>query len=108
MDDTSFAKFILALDEHLQLFRRVVTPSRARRSLIETIQRGGLQQERERLGSVGRASVWERLWQGAFDDSPHCKSRYLVYEGRGFVSICISVGAVRCLSVRNWRQTEVL
>ena len=78
MDHTSFATFILALNEHLQLFRRVVTPSRARRSLIETIQRGGLQQERERLGSVGRASVWERLWQGAFDDSPHCKSRYLV------------------------------
>jgi hypothetical protein len=54
MDDTSFAKFILALDEHLQLFRRAVTLSRPKRSLIETIQRGGLHQERERLGSVGR------------------------------------------------------
>src|ERR1039458_4466299 len=41
MDDTSFAKFILALDEHLQLFRRAVTLSRPKRSLIETIQRGG-------------------------------------------------------------------
>ena len=78
MDDTSFAKLILALDEHLQLFRRAVTLSRPKRSLIETIQRGGLHQERERLGSVGRESVWERLWQGTFDDSPHCKSRYLV------------------------------
>src|SRR5664280_3545214 len=48
MDDTSFAKFILALDEHLQLFRRAVTLSRPKRSLIETIQRGGLHQERER------------------------------------------------------------
>ena len=78
MDHMSFATFILALNEHLQLFRRVVTLSRARRSLIETIQLGGLHQERERLGSVGRESVWERLWQGTFDDSPHCKSRYLV------------------------------
>ena len=78
MDHTSFATFILAFDERMQLFRRVVILSHPRRSLIETIQRGGLHQEREGLGSVGRESVWERLWQGMFDGSPHCKSRYLV------------------------------
>jgi hypothetical protein len=69
MDDTSFAKFILALDEHLQLFRRAVTLSRPKRSLIETIQRGGLHQERESLGSTGRESVWCRVWRGTFDGS---------------------------------------
>ena len=43
MDHTSFATFILALDERMRLFRRVVILSHTRRSLIETIQRGGLQ-----------------------------------------------------------------
>lgn len=57
MDDTSFATFILSLDDHLQLFWRVLKLSRPRRSLIEAFQRSGLLHRWEGLGSVGRESV---------------------------------------------------
>ena len=70
MDDTSFATFILSLDEHLQLFWRVLKLSCPKRSLIETFHRSGLQQKWENLGSVGRESVWERVWRGTFHDTP--------------------------------------
>ena len=70
MDDTSFATFILSLDDHLHLFWRVLTLSRPRRSLIEAFQRSGLLHRWEVLGSVGRESVWERVWRGTFDGSP--------------------------------------
>jgi hypothetical protein len=69
MDDTSFATFILPLDEHLQLFWRVLKLSRPKRSLIETFHHSGLQQKWENLGSVGRDSVWEKVWRGTFDGS---------------------------------------
>jgi hypothetical protein len=69
LDDTSFATFILSLDEHLQLFWRVLKLSRPKRSLIETFHRSGLQQKWENLGSVGRDSVWEKVWRGTFDGS---------------------------------------
>jgi hypothetical protein len=70
MDDTSFATFILLLDEHLQLFWRVVKLSHPPRGLIEAFQRGGLLHKWENLGSVGRESVWGRVWRGTFDDTP--------------------------------------
>ena len=69
MDDTSFATFILSLDEHLHLFWRVLKLSRPRRSLIEAFQSSGLLHTWECLGSVGRESVWERVWRGTFDGS---------------------------------------
>jgi hypothetical protein len=69
MDDTSFATFILSLDEHLQLFWRVLKLSRPRRSLIETFQQSGLLDTWESLGSVGRESVWGRVWRETFDGS---------------------------------------
>jgi hypothetical protein len=67
MDDTSFATFILSLDEHLRLFWCVLKLSRPRRSLIDAFQRSGLLHTWERLGSVGRELVWERVWRGTFD-----------------------------------------
>ena len=70
MDDTSFATFILSLDEHLHLFWRVLKLSRPRRSLIETFQHSGLLHTWESLGSAGRESVWGRVWRGAFDNTP--------------------------------------
>src|ERR1039458_10398102 len=70
MDDTSFATFILSLDEHLQLFWRVLKLSRPKRSLIETFHRSGLQQKWENLGSVGRDSVWEKVWRGGVGGGP--------------------------------------
>jgi hypothetical protein len=69
MDDTSFATFILSLDEHLQLFWRVLKLSRPRRSLIEAFQRSGLLHTWESLGLIGRESVWGRVWRGTFDGS---------------------------------------
>ena len=69
MDETSFATFILSLDDHLHLFWRVLTLSRPRRSLVEAFQRSGLLHRWEVLGSVGRESVWERVWRGTFDGS---------------------------------------
>ena len=70
MDDTSFATFILSLDEHLQLMWRVLKLSRPRRSLIEAFQRSGLLRTWESLGPIGRKSAWERVWQGTFHDTP--------------------------------------
>jgi hypothetical protein len=69
MDDTSFATFILSLDEHLQLFWRVLKLSCPRRSLIEAFQRSGLLHTWESLDSVGRESIWRRVWRGTFDGS---------------------------------------
>ena len=69
MDDTSFATFILSLDEHLQLFWHVLKLSRPRRSLIESFQRSGLLHTWECLGPIGRESAWERVWRGTFDGS---------------------------------------
>ena len=69
MDDTSFATFILSLDEHLQLFWRVLKLSRPRRSQIAAFQRSGLLHKWESLGSVSRESVWGRVWRGTFDGS---------------------------------------
>jgi len=70
MDDTSFATFILSLDEHLQLMWHVLKLSRPRRRLIETFQRSGLLHKWEGFGPVGRESVWGRVWRGTFDDTP--------------------------------------
>jgi hypothetical protein len=70
MDDTSFATFILSLDEHLQLFWRVLKLSRPRRSLIEAFQRSGLLHTWESLGLIGRESAWGRVWRGTFDHTP--------------------------------------
>ena len=70
MDDTSFAIFILSLDDHLQLFWRVLKLSRPRRSLIDAFQRIGLLHTWESLGPIGRESVWGRVWRGTFDDTP--------------------------------------
>ena len=70
MDDTSFATFILSLDEHLRLFWHVLKLSRPRRSLIAAFQRSGLLHTWESLGSVGRQSVWGRMCRGTFDDTP--------------------------------------
>src|ERR1035441_5040388 len=67
MDDTSFATFILSLDEHLRLFWRVTVLYRPRRGLIEAFQRSGLLQDWEHLGSIGRETVWGRVWRGLFD-----------------------------------------
>ena len=69
MDDTSFATFILSLDEHLQLMWRVLKLSRPRRSLIEAFQRSGLLHTWESLGPIGRESAWGRVWRGTFDGS---------------------------------------
>jgi hypothetical protein len=70
MDDTSFAIFILALDEHLQLIWCVLKLSRSRRSLIEAFQRSGLLHTWESLGPIGRESAWGRVWRGTFEDTP--------------------------------------
>ena len=70
MDDTSFAIFILSLDEHLQLIWCVLKLSRPRRGLIEAFQRSGLLHGWESLGSAGRESVWGRVWRGTSDGSP--------------------------------------
>ena len=70
MDDTSFATFILSLDEHLQLFWRVLKLSRPRRSLIEAFQRSGLLHTWESLGPIGRESTWGRVWRGTFEHTP--------------------------------------
>jgi len=70
MDDTSFATFILSLDEHLRLFWHVLKLSHPRRSLIAAFQRSGLLHTWESLGSVGRESVCGRVWRGTFDDTP--------------------------------------
>jgi hypothetical protein len=70
MDDTSFATFILSLDEHLQLIWRVLKLSRPRRGLIEAFQRSGLLHTWESLGSAGRVSVWGWVWRGTFDGRP--------------------------------------
>jgi hypothetical protein len=70
MDDTSFAIFILALDEHLQLIWCVLKLSRPRRSLIEAFQRSGLLHTWESLGPIGRESAWGRVWRGTFEDTP--------------------------------------
>ena len=76
MDDTSFATFILSLDEHLQLMWHVLKLSRPRRSLIEAFQHSGLPHTWESFGPIGRESVWERVWRGTFDDiPPHRLSR---------------------------------
>ena len=69
MDDTSFATFILSIDEHLQLFWHVLKLSRPRRSLIEAFQRSGLLHTWESLGPIGRESAWGRVWRGTFDGS---------------------------------------
>jgi hypothetical protein len=69
MDDTSFAIFILSLDEHLQLIRCVLKLSRPRRSLIKAFQRSGLLHTWESLGPIGRESAWGRVWRGTFDGS---------------------------------------
>jgi len=69
MDDTSFAIFILSLDEHLQLIWCVLKLSRPRRSLIEAFQRSGLLHTWESLGPIGRESAWGRVWRGTFDGS---------------------------------------
>ena len=69
MDDTSFATFILSLDDHLQLIWRVLKLSRPRRSLIEAFQRSGLLHTWESLGPIGRESAWGRVWRGTFDGS---------------------------------------
>jgi hypothetical protein len=70
MDDTSFATFILSLDEHLHLMWRVLKLSRPSRSLIEAFQRSGLLHTWEGLGPIGRESAWGRVWRGTFDDTP--------------------------------------
>jgi hypothetical protein len=70
MDDTSFATFILTLDEHLQFMWRVLKLSRPRRSLIEAFQRSGLLRTWESLGPIGRESAWGRVWQRTFHDTP--------------------------------------
>ena len=70
MDDTSFAIFILSLDEHLQLIWCVLKLSGPRRSLIEAFQRSGLLHTWESLGPIGRESAWGRVWRGTFDDTP--------------------------------------
>ena len=70
MDDTSFATFILSLDDHLQLIWCVLKLSRPRRSLIEAFQRSGLLHTWESLGPIGRESAWGRVWRGTFDDTP--------------------------------------
>ena len=70
MDDTSFATFILSLDDHLQLIWRVLKLSRPKRSLIEAFQRSGLLHTWECLGPIGRESAWGRVWRGTFDDTP--------------------------------------
>ena len=70
MDDTSFAIFILSLDEHLQLIWCVLKLSRPRRSLIEAFQRSGLLHTCESLGPIGRESAWGRVWRGTFEDTP--------------------------------------
>jgi hypothetical protein len=70
MDDTSFAIFILSLDEHLQLIWCVLKLSRPRRSLIEAFQRSGLLHTWESLGPIGRESAWGRVWRGTFEDTP--------------------------------------
>jgi hypothetical protein len=75
MDDLSFTTFVIALDEYMHLFWRMVKLSCPGRSLIESFQRSGLLQQCENLGSVGRESVWAvvagsprnqflRQWQG--------------------------------------------
>jgi hypothetical protein len=70
MDDTSFAIFILSIDEHLQLIWCVLKLSRPRRSLIEAFQRSGLLHTWESLGPIGRESAWGRVWRGTFEDTP--------------------------------------
>lgn len=70
MDETSFATFILSLDEHLQLTWRVLKLSRPRRSLIEAFQRSGLLHTWESLGPIGRESAWRRVRRGTFADTP--------------------------------------
>ena len=42
---------------------------RPRRGLIEAFQRSGLLQNWEHLGSIGRETVWGRVWRGTFDGS---------------------------------------
>jgi hypothetical protein len=72
MDDVSFAQCILAIDEHLPLFWRVLRLSRPRRSLIEGLERSGLLQQWANLGSSGREAVWIRLWKRTFETMPPC------------------------------------